>query len=111
MKKILRKITKSFSARSEEPIPVFDITGCVPMSFGVMFKCVALTDVTVKGNMTILLVNGQEKMETQIINAEKESVVSIYETTFMKGETGTLTLEYSERIMTFPLRGVRIYLP
>jgi len=82
------------------------ITGCMPMSFGVMMRVVFLKETVLSAGRRVLLVHAADdkQVETAVINTEKDYTVHVTPTVYREGETGNVVLEYTEELLHFNLK-------
>lgn len=88
--------------------PSFEVKGCVPMSFGVLFRCVTLQDASLHAGMQLELRSGTRTALVQCLNIEKKFTVTVQETECKMGDEICITVAYTEAIMHFPLEGMTI---
>lgn len=84
------------------------VVGCIPMSFGVMFKCEVSGTVVLRGGMPLKMVNGGCSIALTCINVEKDYTVSCGETECNAGDTVCVTVELTDELRTFPLHGAKL---
>ncbi|MBQ8423017.1 MAG: hypothetical protein IJY36_01985 [Coprobacter sp.] len=105
MKNIFKRL---FGRKRRLPVLAFEIIGCVPMSFGVMFRTKALTDVTIAGDDSVILVNDARRCPTRCINVEKDCTVTTSAVSCSLGDEVSITVAYTDTLMKFPLKGAKI---
>ena len=110
---MLKLLLRLFGRREKnaEPEPVknaveLSVVGCIPMSFGVMFKCEVSGAVVLRGGMPLKMVNGSRAIALTCINVEKDYTVSCGETECNAGDTVCVTVELTEglRFTVYSLR-------
>ncbi len=95
-------------SRKREECDALAITGCIPLSFGVMFRCEVLCDTEIVAGKTLTLVNGEKRCETTCINVEKDNVVSTKKVPCKVGDVVCIVVEYTDVLRKFPLKDTHI---
>lgn len=113
MKLLSRLFGRKEKKNIAEPEPVkvaveLSVVGCIPMSFGVMFKCEVSGTVVLRGSMPLKMVNGGRSIALTCINVEKDYTVSCGETECNAGDTVCVTVELTDELRTFPLHGAKL---
>lgn len=113
MLKLLSRLFGRRAKKNAESEPLknaveLSVVGCIPMSFGVMFKCEVSGAVVLRGGMPLKMVNGSRAIALTCINVEKDYTVSCGETECNAGDTVCVTVELTEELRTFPLRGAKL---
>lgn len=92
-----------------ELFPCFDVKGCIPMAFGVMFRCRTLQEVTLDVGQQLCVQNADRKVYVRCLNFKKDGTVRTQRTTFQKDDRICITVECTQDLMYFPLKGTVIY--
>lgn len=108
MKDIFKCFRRSRSRKYVFVPPSFDVQSCLPMSFGVSFRCVALQDASVCSGLWLELRNDTRRARVQCLQVEKDSVVSVQKTECKKGEEICITVAYTRDLVSFSLKQVTL---
>lgn len=109
MKNIFYYFRHRKKKKEREMFPYFEVKSCIPMSFGILFRCRTLQDVTLSEGQLLRLQNADRQVSVHCLTVEKEGVVSVKPTLCRRDEAVRITVECTEDLMYFPVNGTIIY--